>query len=831
MTPTPTASAPTPTRRRHWGGALLAPGTRLMFALTMPAKQALLAAALLLPMGLLLVLVLQSNLAQRQATTTELRGVAVIERLLPVVLATQRHRGLTIRALSGDTNALAERDDARRTLRAAVLALDNSVAQPAGYSLADVWPAQRSAVLALVDGPQAGNAAGNAAGSAAGSAAEAFAQHSGAVEGLRQLALINGERSSLVLDPQASSYFLIDLLVNTMLPTLESAATTRGLGAGLLARGHSSLGERAAVIGQAGQLRTHLADLRDKISAYERAGGTPLAGWPASRDGLQRLAQQATSLFSADTLAGDSASYFEQASAAIDQLRGLHDEASASLQREINRQQQRIDRGMALQAGLFASGVLLLGYLLLCFHATFQASLRVLRLGTDAMARGDLAHRTSVRGNDELAAIGRTVDATCANLSGMVAEIRTSATLVNLAGSQVSDGNQRLSERTDQQASSVRSSVDAIGQLSQAVAQNALASRELDSLTDSLLSQAQQGHGAMAETVVAMARMQQASQRVAEVVGVIDDVAFQTSMLSLNAAIEAARAGESGRGFAVVASEVRQLAQRCAESAHEIRLLIGDASTQVETSAAKLQRVSQSLDTIVSGVGEVSGRLRSISAASTQQSAGLGEVRQSVSNLDKITQENAALVELSASASSTLVERADALRLAVVSMRLRQASADEAQALVGQAMAHLSQAGRERAFADFHDPRGRFIDRDLYIFVFDRNGNTSAFGSKPLLMGQPASAVPGLDAPSFLEHAWAAADAGGGWVHYDVVSPGTMQVMPKESFILPLGSTEFIGCGAYRREGGVHRGGPGAADSARAAAPPSRVAQRARLPA
>ena len=823
MTPTDTPSAPTPIRRPHCGGALLSPGTRLMFALTMPAKLALLAAALLLPMGLLLGLVLQSNLAQRQATNTELHGVAVIERLLPVVLATQRHRGLTNRALSGDTSALAERDDARRTLRAAVLALDNSLAQPTGYSLADVWQAQRSTVLALVDGPQAG------------SAAEAFAQHSRAVEGLRQLALINGERSSLVLDPQATAYFLIDLLVNTMLPTLESAATTRGLGAGLLARGHSSLGERAAVIGQAGQLRSHLVDLRDKISAYERAGGTPLVAWPASRDGLQRLAQHATSRFSADTLAGDSASYFEQASAAIDQLRGLHDEASASLQLEIKRQQQHIERDMALQAGLFASGVLLLGYLLLCFLATFQASLRVLRLGTDAMARGDLAHRTSVRGNDELAAIGRTVDATCANLSGMVAEIRTSATLVNLAGSQVSDGNQRLSERTDQQASSVRSSVDAIGQLSQAVAQNALASRELDSLTDSLLSQAQQGHGAMAETVVAMAKMQQASQRVAEVVGVIDDVAFQTSMLSLNAAVEAARAGESGRGFAVVASEVRQLAQRCAESADEIRLLIGDASTQVETSAAKLQRVSQSLDTIVSGVGEVSGRLRSISAASTQQSAGLGEVRQSVSNLDKITQENAALVELSASASSTLVERADALRLAVVSMRLRQASADEAQALVGQAMAHLSQAGRERAFADFHDPRGRFIDRDLYIFVFDRNGNTSAFGSKPLLVGQPASAVPGLDAPTFLERAWAAADAGGGWIHYDVMSPGTQQVTAKESFILPLGSTEFIGCGAYRREGGTNRGGPSpaasASDSASAAAQPTRVAQRARVPA
>ena len=791
MTPTPTINptAKAVPRGGRWHRALMAPGTRLMFALPMSAKLVLLAASMLLPMGALMALALRANVEQREAAVVELQGLAVVGQLLPLVLETQRHRGLTNRALAGDSSADAQRDTTRSALQAALRAMDSAAAQLRDYSLADVWQPQRSALLALAEGRHANTAP------------EAFAQHSQAVEGLRQMALLNGERSGLVLDPEAQSYFLMDMLVNTLLPTLESAAAARGLGAGLLKKGQASLTERATVIGHASQLAKDLADLRNKISAYERAGGSAPAAWPASSDSLQRLAQHTTTLFSADAVAGDSAAYFEQASAAIDQLRSLYDQAAAALQQAISQRQQHIERAMAVQATLFGSGVLLLGYLLLSFHATFQASLRVLRQGTDAMARGDLANRTSVRGRDELAAIGRTVDATCAHLSGMVAEIRTSAALVNLAGGQVSDGSQRLSLRTDAQAGSLRNSLDAIGQLSQAVAQNAQAARELDSLTDGLLRQAQDGHSAMAETVGAMAQMQEASQRVADVVSVIDDVAFQTSMLSLNAAVEAARAGESGRGFAVVASEVRQLAQRCAESADEIRLLIGNASAHVDTSAAKLQRVSQSLDTIVSGVGEVSGRLRSISTASTQQSAGLGEVTESVGNLDKITRENAALVELSASASSTLVERASALRQAVVSMRLRQASADEAQALVQQAVAHIGQAGREQAFADFHNPDGRFIDRDLYIFVFDRNGGTNVFGSKPLLVGKPASAVPGLDATTFLERAWTAADAGGGWIHYDVLSPGTQQVTPKESFILPLGNREFIGCGAYRREG------------------------------
>jgi len=163
-------------------------------------------------------------------------------------------------------------------------------------------------------------------------------------------------------------------------------------------------------------------------------------------------------------------------------------------------------------------------------------------------------------------------------------------------------------------------------------------------------------------------------------------------------------------------------------------------------------------------VREVSGRLRSISTASTQQSAGLGEVTESVGNLNKITCENAALVEMSASASSTQVERANTLREAVLSMRLRQASADEAHDLVTQAVAHIAQAGREQAFADFHAADGRFVDRDLYIFVFDRNGTIGVFGSRPDLAGQPAGSIPGLEPSTFLERAWAAADSGGGCI-------------------------------------------------------------------
>jgi methyl-accepting chemotaxis protein len=624
----------------------LAPGVRLFRGIGFPAKAAWVALAFLIPLILTLAMLWRGTQAQVDVADSERQGVAYVRPLLELIEIGQLRR----QAAMGNSAELGALQEKTKAAFAKVQAQQDTVG--VAFRTTDEFKSLQVVHEQLLAAPASANPD------------RTFKLHAlfvgSALNLLGQLS--NG--SQLALDPDEDTYHMMNVAVLRGPVQAENTARLRGLGTLVL-------GTKELTQARRDQLSKWLAiwDFVDGDVKYsynvaaQQAGETKIDFDMAASDAAATSFKEAISqqVLGAEAIVANPADFKALGDAAVGkQVDMVH----KLLDRLDTRLQQRIDRlrsALFLELGVALFFVLLAAYLLMAFYKVMMGGLAEVAGHLKQITAGNLTTAPRPWGRDEAAGLMTTLGEMQASLRRIVGVVVESASGVQTASAEISSATHDLSRRTEQSAASLEETAASTEQISATARNTASTVDGAMAIVQNNAQAATRGGQVIGEVVNTMGDIRTASNRIGEIIGVIDGIAFQTNILALNAAVEAARAGEQGRGFAVVATEVRALAGRSAAAAKEIKTLIAASLDKVESGTKVVAHAGQTMGEIVHNAERIGSLMRDISTATREQSAGVGQVGSAVQELDQATQQNAALVEQTAAATSMLSEQAERL--------------------------------------------------------------------------------------------------------------------------------------------------------------------------
>ncbi|MFZ6776900.1 methyl-accepting chemotaxis protein [Undibacterium sp. Ji83W] len=765
---------------------IMYPCTVLMSKLSLRTKLLGIFVILLLPLLFFASLTLNQIRTDAINAHAGLAGVEANGLIMKVIIQTQKHRGQVNLKLSGE-NLDEDLAKTRTELKNGLNQLDQFLLNNAELALQGSWKASADELQQLVAGQIAANVKDN------------VAQHSRLIRQSLQFSALLSEKTGLLTDTQSANFLLLDISIRKMPVWIEHMALLRGLGASYIKTGAMEFPEKAGIVSRLDALQASMNGVADLDEAMKRAGVNVNTAELAAFEASQSFAALARKNLLAESISGDANAYFTQGTQAIEKTLALQTQMQGKLAEILKNRSGQMDLYQNLLSLGIGIVVVLSCYLAMGFYRGFMSALNQVGRAAHSVAAGDLTNHIRITGKDELAKTGNLLEAMNGNLSKLVANVRSNASMVAQLGEGLATNISDLTVRTEQQASSLEQTSASVDDLADTVKKNADSARAVDNLAANLRLITESTGDDMRAAVDSMNGIHQSARKVQEIVSLIDGISFQTDILALNAAVEASRAGEHGRGFAVVASEVRSLAQRSADSARQIRRLIDDSVHRVDQGVNQISNVNQTLTEIVGGIRDLANNINAISVASSEQSNGLSQISEALRHLDGITQSNAQMAEQAKHASISLEDKAHALTRAASAFKLLQGTADEAYALVKKAVAIYQSRGRPALQIITANADKLYADRDMYVFAFDRNGQYLAFAGNAAKLKVNLFHVDGLDGRKLVRDAFALPETGG-WVNYTIVNPVSKKTEAKTSYIEAVEENLVLGCGVYQVE-------------------------------